>query len=395
MSAIWNFKSILVGIITLTSASAFSANSCEILFEAEKPIGISRTLGASQFKTDYILPALRALRSLEEGSADLNDSHKVIDQFDYGTISFSGASKYDSAFLKNATSPTAIQNIPFPVFYEGGPPKPLQTVDVTKIIETSIAPNNGDSTYSRLVFYGGDIYSANYYRNFAFGKKYTGDGLREFIQNQAWLERTFDPQENEIKYIVHSEHAGRRILERFFSEALTDEVTLYRGGFKGEFLLFQMINHLLAGQEIPSERIDEILRSINSGSSLSYTFNDLKKFKKNQKNMDTSLRIEWGKRFLQQYALANRKIFMSASEKEATRFTRGSVIAITFTKSDLMRLYNEGNLYVGIEGQIEFSFFDQPGILSLMQKKMNVFEPRYDTLGGFMESDYHNPLFNY
>jgi hypothetical protein len=60
-------------------------------------------------------------------------------------------------------------------------------------------------------------------------------------------------------------------------------------------------------------------------------------------------------------------------------------------KQQLLSLYDAGLLYVGIEGQIEIAFFDQ-SINYLSQAKISAVADNSEN-GGFMESDYFEPLF--
>lgn len=357
----------LTCLLTLGPITALSENSCKALFKANANTVENFSISATSFINDYIAPAVAALR------AHYKSSNTIIEQFRSGYF-----------HSNNSTNST----MPFPVvidIIDGASPKPLNTVNVKGIVETSTDQPEGTS--SHILFYDGDVFTADFYRRFGFGKKYTGIQLQEFTRNQAWMERVLDPTTNTYRYVIHSQHAGRRILEKLFQETQSPQITLYRGGSKGDFLFFKFIHDLFLNREIQSEIIDELLNYFNPEGNMKYTFYDLKKFKKILKNIDSSLKIAWAQRFLQQYELAYRKIFMSASEQAATRFSSGAMIAVTFSKNDLLHLYNSGNLYVGIEGQVEFSFFNQTGILSAIQQEINIFEPRYKVTPMFMTLD--------
>lgn len=345
------------------------------------------SITASQFGQEYIYPAVQGLIQYQKQKGD----EAIIDQFDFG---FKMYQKPNSVLKTLVADHEVVANsefLPFPAIVEGVI-KHVKDVNPRAVVETALdhSEQKGES-YSRLAFYNGDVFSANSYRDFAFGKGMTGARLKDFVRSRAWLERV----ENlgEVSYKVHPEHAGRRILEKLFQSTAGSQITLFRGTFKGEFLLYQFIVDLLNGKPVSQAQVDELMKVIDSSnSSMQYTYNDLKKFKK-LKNPEQSLLINYGNLFLQQYVLAGRKVFMSASEQRAARFSRGYMISFTFEKADILKLYDAGFLYVGIEGQIELSFFDLVGFQSLIKSKMSLSKPKLEQ-EDFMESDSHNPLFN-
>lgn len=345
------------------------------------------SISASQFGQEYIYPAVQGLIQYQKQKGD----ESIIDQFDFGFKMYQKPNSVLKTLVADHEVVVNSEFLPFPAVVEGVI-EHVQNVNPNSVVETALDHSQQyGSAYSRLAFYKGDVFSANSYRDFAFGKGMTGDRLKDFVRSRAWLERV----ENlgKVTYKVHPEHAGRRILEKLFQSTTGSQITLFRGTFKGEFLLFQFIVDLLGGKAVSPTQIDELMKVIDSSNtSMKYTYNDLKKFKK-LKNPEQSLLINYGNLFLQQYVLAGRKVFMSASEQRAARFSRGYMISFTFEKADILKLYDAGFLYVGIEGQIELSFFDLVGFQSLIKSKMSLSKPTLEQ-EDFMESDYHNPLFN-
>ena len=216
------------------------------------------SITASQFGQEYIYPAVQGLIQYQKQKGD----EAIIDQFDFG---FKMYQKPNSVLKTLVADHEVVANsefLPFPAIVEGVI-KHVEDVNPRAVVETALdhSEQKGES-YSRLAFYNGDVFSANSYRDFAFGKGMTGGRLKDFVRSRAWLERV----ENlgEVSYKVHPEHAGRRILEKLFQSTAGSQITLFRGTFKGEFLLYQFIVDLLNGKPVSQAQVDELMKVIDS-----------------------------------------------------------------------------------------------------------------------------------
>lgn len=273
-------------------------------------------------------------------------------------------------------------------------------VDIHAVIETQInvqSTHYDDFSPGRIAFYKGDVHASDSYRRFAHGKRLTGDRFREFIRTRAWLERVSTASRNP-SYQLHPEHAGCRILQQFLSETNSPVVQLFRGTYKGEVLLFEVMQQLKKGEKPSTEKLKLLTEAISRKTGkrtlvnerirpLLTTIHELAHLQ----TEDREILQPYMGRLLSHYSSAASKIFFSADFQRASLFSKGQVITLNIEKQRLIELYEAGLLYVGIEQQIEFAFFDQ-GLQALLQAKIESTDKVSENTG-FMESDYFEPLF--
>ena len=368
-----------LGLVSFSCVQASAQNKCVSLFQE------TRVVNAATFKQKYLQPALNfILKELPRQT----EAASILPQFEFGR-------KKDTSSDNAQIGPDLIYALKPGTRYDRA-----NEIDVDRIVETEInftGHDWNDFNRGRIVFFKGDVYTANSYKNFAHGKRLTGEAFKQFIKSRAWLERIKGP-DGLPTYKLHQYHAGRRILEQLIAETSEQSIHLYRGTYLGEVLLFEVIQQLKNGEMPSSEKLKSLSKTISEkfGKNvivnkrmveIAKSVNDLMRLQ----TADPQLLSDYSDRLMFFYTHATSKMFFSASRDRASLFSKGQLMMLKIDKQQLLSLYDAGLLYVGIEGQIEIAFFDQ-SINYLSQAKISAVADNSEN-GGFMESDYFEPLF--